>query len=152
MDFRLFRKIVIFDHFVFYLFSVCRTFEFDRNFYSCQIRYVWIAFRRADFCQAFLKISARSVTSRPSYSVFIECHLFKWQKCSFWRIKVTFTFLFLFAVACCAYLPIGIIDWMLTLSLNCTLIVCNLLTKFLVAIVATIALNLGLRKLLYFKC
>ena len=152
MDFKLFCKIVILEHFVFCWFLVCRTFEFDRNFHSCRIWFVWSVFCRADFCQALLKISARSVTSRPSYSVFIECHLFKWQKCSFWRIKVTFTFLFLFAVACCAYLPIGIIDWMLTLSLNCTLIVCNLLTKFLVAIVATIALNLGLRKLLYFKC
>ena len=105
-----FVKLLFLTIFIFCLFLVCRTFKFDRNFYNCQIWFVWSALCRADFCQALLKILARSVTSRPSYSVFIECHLFKWQKCSLWRIKVTFTFLFPFDIACCPYLPIGIID------------------------------------------
>ena len=105
-----FVKLLFLTIFVFCLFLVCRTFEFDRSSHSYRIWFVWSAFYRADFCQALPKISSRSVTSRPSYSVFIMCHLFKWQKCSFWRIKVTFTFLFLFATACCPYLPIGIID------------------------------------------
>ena len=105
-----FVKLVFLTIFAFCLFLVCRTFEFDRNSHSCRIRFIWNAFCRADFSQALLKISSRSVMSRPSYSVFIECRLFKCQKCLFWRIKVTFSFLFAFDIACCPYLPIGIID------------------------------------------
>ena len=54
--------------------------------------------------------------------------------------------------ACCTYFPIGIIDWMRALLLNCTLIICNFWRQFWFAIVATIALWIGFRKLLYFKC
>ena len=56
-----FVKLLFLTIFVFCLFSVCRTFKFDRNSHSCQIRFIWSSFYRADFSQAFPKISSRSI-------------------------------------------------------------------------------------------